>query len=99
MKFIKKIFNSSANKKEKGEENFLIIAVQCARCREIIQTRIDLEHELSAEYGEGKRATTYFCRKVLIGKTNCYAPIEVELTFDNRRRIIKRVIKGGDFVE
>lgn len=98
MKFIKRIFGSSTNQKGKPGEGFLIITVQCARCQEIIQTRIDLEHDLSAEYGEKDDETTYFCRKMLIGKRNCYAPIEVELTFDNRRQLIERVIRGGNFI-
>lgn len=99
MKFIKKLFIPSASQKEKATEKFLIITAQCARCGEIIQTRIDLENDLSAEYGGTDSETTYFCRKMLIGKKNCYAPIEVELTFDKRRQIIDRTIKGGNFVE
>ncbi|MGQ9696187.1 MAG: hypothetical protein ACUVWV_15740 [Thermodesulfobacteriota bacterium] len=99
MKFIKKFFYTSGSSYNKSEEKFLIVTVQCARCGEIIQTRIDLENDLSAEYGERESETTYFCRKMLIGKQNCYALIEVELTFDNRRQIIDRVIKGGSFIE
>ncbi len=98
MIFLKKLFRPSASQKEKSPEKFLIITVQCARCGEIIQTRIDLENDLSAEFGEKESETTYFCRKMLIGKKNCYAPIEVELTFDNKRRIIEQTIKGGNFV-
>lgn len=99
MKFIKKFFAPSASPKKKSIGKFLIITGQCARCGEIIQTRVDLENDLSAEYGEKDSETTYFCRKMLIGKKNCYAPIEVELTFDHRRQIIDRTIKGGNFVE
>ncbi|MGB9700909.1 MAG: hypothetical protein ACPL5I_16165 [Thermodesulfobacteriota bacterium] len=97
MKFIKKFLTPSAGAKEKAQEKFLIVTVQCARCGEVIQTRVDLENDLSAEYGERESETTYFCRKMLVGKKNCYAPIEVELTFDNRRQIIDRAIKGGNF--
>lgn len=99
MKIIKKFFKSLASPKDKPEERFLVITVQCARCREIVQTRIDLENDLSAEYGESEGETTYYCRKMLMGRQNCYAPMEVELTFDNRRRLITRVIKGGNFIE
>lgn len=99
MKFIKKFLTPSAGPKEKSTKNFLIISVQCARCGEIIQTRVDLENDLSAEYGERENETTYFCRKILIGKKNCYTAIEVELTFDNQRRLIEKQIKGGTFKE
>jgi hypothetical protein len=55
-------------------------------------------NDLSAEYGEGESATTYFCRKVLIGKQSCYRPIKVMLTFNPSRKLIERQITGGKFV-
>lgn len=76
-----------------------MLIVQCAHCGEIIKTHIDLENDLSAEYGANEHEFSYFCRKVLIGKQNCFAPIEVELKFDNRRRLIEKQIKGGTFKE
>ncbi len=99
MKFIKKLFFLSASPKAKSEEKYLLLTVQCARCQEIIQARIDLENDLSAEYGEDEKEVFYFCRKVLIGKQNCFVPIEVELKFDNRRRLLERQITGGFFKE
>lgn len=75
------------------------IAVQCGRCGEVIQTRIDLNNDLSAEYGEGEQEANYFCRKFLVGKKGCYLPIEVELKFDAGRNLIEKQIKGGKFVD
>jgi len=75
------------------------VSVQCGRCGEVIQTRIDLNNDLSVEYGEGEKDSTYFCRKVLIGKKGCYLPVEVELKFDARRNLIEKQIKGGKFVD
>jgi hypothetical protein len=73
--------------------------VQCGRCGEVIQTRIDLNNELSTEYGEDERETAYYCRKVLIGKEGCYLPVEIELRFDAGRNLIDKQIKGGKFVD
>ena len=73
------------------------IAVECSRCGEVIRSRIDLGNDLSAEYGEGDQETAYLCRKVLIGKQGCYAPIEVLLHFDSARKLIDRQIAGGKF--
>jgi hypothetical protein len=75
----------------------LWISVKCDRCGEIIRTRVDLNNDLSAEYGEGE--TAYYSRKVLIGKEGCYIPIEVEMKFDARRNLVKKQVKGGKFVE
>jgi len=80
------------------KDNSFWISVKCGRCGEIIRTRVDLNNDLSAEYGEGEGETTYFCRKVLIGKKGCYVPIEVELRFDAGRNLIEKQIKGGKFV-
>jgi len=75
------------------------ITVQCGRCGEVIQTRIDLNNELSTEYGEDERETAYYCRKVLIGKEGCYLPVEIELRFDAGRNLIDKQIRGGKFVD
>jgi hypothetical protein len=75
------------------------IAVRCDRCGEIIRTRVDLNNDLSAEYGEGERETAYYSRKVLIGKEGCYIPIEVEMKFDAHRNLVGKQVKGGKFVE
>jgi hypothetical protein len=81
------------------KDNSFWITVQCGRCGEVIQTRIDLNNDLSVEYGEGDKDSTYFCRKVLIGKKGCYLPVEVELKFDSRRNLVEKQIKGGKFVD
>jgi hypothetical protein len=54
------------------QDRSLWIAVQCDRCGEIIRTRVDLNNDLSAEYGDGGTETAYYSRKVLVGKKGCY---------------------------
>jgi len=75
------------------------LSVQCNRCGEVIQTQINLSNDLSVEYGEDEKATSYFCRKVLMGKQRCFQQIEVALTFDANRKLIDRKIEGGKFIE
>jgi hypothetical protein len=98
VKFLKKLSDRLAGLDHESDENSFWVTVQCDRCGEVIRTRIDLANDLSAEYGEGESVTTYFCRKVLIGKQSCYRPIEVMLTFDANRKLIERQITGGKFV-
>lgn len=83
----------------KPDDSSYWITVKCDRCGEIIQARIDLRNDLSINYGEAAEATTYFCRKVLMGSQHCYQQIEVELTFDAKKRPIQKEIRAGKFVE
>ena len=96
MSLIKKISGLFTGQGSKSGS--LEIKAQCSRCGEIICSRIDLTHDLSAEYGEDDQETYYLCRKVLIGKQGCYAPIEIILNFDAGRNLIDRQITGGKFV-
>ena len=75
------------------------LSVQCNRCGEVIQTRVNLSNDLSIEFGQDEKVSGYFCRKVLIGQQRCFQQIEVTLTFDAKRKVIERKIEGGKFVE
>lgn len=73
------------------------VTVRCTRCGEIIRARVNLSNDLSAEY-DGNR-TTYVCRKVLLGESRCFQQIEVILKFDLNRKLLDRMISGGEFVD
>lgn len=80
----------------------LDLAVRCARCGEIIHTRIDLANDLSADYDAAGTAR-YFCRKLLIGEgaggLRCFQRIEVELYFDAAKQPVGSEIRGGEIVD
>lgn len=77
----------------------MAITVQCLRCGETLTTEINLNNELSADYGvDGGGATTYVCRKLLTGTARCFQTIEIVLTFDADRRLRDQQITGGKFV-
>jgi hypothetical protein len=99
MGFLKKIFGIFSGASSRSRGGSFEIAVRCSRCGEVIHSRIDLANDLSAEYGEGDQETVYICRKVLIGKKGCYAPIEILLHFDAARNLMDRQITGGKFAE
>jgi hypothetical protein len=99
MKLLKKISSLFTGSGAGGQSGSLEIAVRCSRCGEVIHSRIDLANDLSAEYGENDRETSYHCRKILIGKQNCFASIEVSLRFDAGRKLVEHEISGGTFVE
>jgi len=97
--FLKRLFGLGASPAQKRDANSYLLTVRCNRCGEVIQTRINLDDDLSIDYAEDGSTTGYFCRKVLMGTQSCFRPIEVRLTFDVQRRLTDRQISGGDFVE
>lgn len=94
LKKISELFSSSGA----SDDSAYWLYVKCKRCGETIRTRVDLHNDLSANYGEGSEETTYFCRKVLMGQERCFQRIDVQLTFDQQRKLIDRQIAGGDFI-
>jgi hypothetical protein len=97
MSFLKKLTNMFSGPANRDVLAYWIY-VRCSRCGEKIKSRVDLANDLSVNYGEGEADTTYFTRKALIGEQRCYQMIEVELTFDHRRQLLERQIKGGEFI-
>ena len=80
------------------DANAYWVTAKCKRCGETIRARINLNNDLSIEYGEhGKN--TYICRKTLMGEGHCFQRVEVVLTFDANKRLLSREITGGDFVD
>ena len=94
--FLKKLFSSGGG----GRDNrYYKYRVQCKRCGEVIEGRVDTTNDLSVEY-EGKREI-YYVRKVLIGNgsNHCYQQIEVGLKFNSDRDLLEKTIENGTFVE
>jgi uncharacterized metal-binding protein YceD (DUF177 family) len=75
------------------------ITVQCDRCGERISGPVDLRNDLSVEYDEATGATSFVCRKVLMGRQRCFQQVEVTLHFDAGRKLVDKQVSGGKFVE
>ncbi len=94
MNIFKKFFPAPSS----STSTFHSFAVKCNRCGEIIEGRINLNNELSVEYGSGS-SSVYYGRKVLMGNGRCFQQIEVELKFDESRKLLEKHVTGGQFVE
>ncbi len=81
-----------------GEKDVYQTIVRCSRCGEQIPVRVDLQRELTPQYGE--REGAYYVRKGVVGsgENRCFQTIDVRLTFDAQKRLISREISGGTFV-
>jgi hypothetical protein len=99
MRFLKRLTGLLSRSARSSAGHFYTLHVQCHRCGEIIHAQVNLSNDLSVEYGEADGATTYHCRKLVMGNQNCFQQIEVKLTFDANRKVTDRQITGGTFVE
>jgi len=99
MDLLKRLSTLFAATAQDSGSNLYSLAVQCNRCGEIIHAQINLANDLSVEYDEAEKVSSYICRKVLMGKQHCFQQIEVTLAFDARRKLVDRKIEGGKFVE
>lgn len=93
MNLLQKLFGSSA---PKSAQHVYTFSVKCKRCGEIIEGRVDLNNDLSGEYGEG--GDIFHARKILIGENRCFQRMEVELKFTSNRELIEQHVTGGDFI-
>jgi hypothetical protein len=94
MDFLRRLFSPPA-----PSRNVLPLTVECLRCGEIITGAVNLNSEVSPDYGEdGGGELTYVCRKLLTGKARCFQQIEVILHFDASRKVTDKQITGGKFV-
>jgi hypothetical protein len=96
MSFLKKLgslFSAPAR-----DNRNLWLYVKCDKCGEILKGRVDLYNDLSIQFDDSKRQSSYYCRKVFVGSNRCYQPIEVELSFDKNRQLSGEEIKGGKIV-
>ena len=93
MSFLKKLgalFTAPAR-----DNRSLWLYVKCDKCGEILKGRVDLYNDLSIQYEDSGRKSSYYCRKVFVGSNRCYQPIEVELSFDKNRQLLDQEIRAG----
>jgi hypothetical protein len=97
LKKLSKIISSSPSPKT---DRALYLYVQCNKCDEKLRARVDVWNELTPDYdGKSDNATSYFCRKVLVGEKTCYQPIELRLRFDKNHKLVEKTIIGGKYID
>ena len=99
MSFFKRLTSLFTPSARSAGRSVTTITVQCNRCGELISAPVDLRNDLSVEYDEGTGATSFVCRKVLMGRQRCFQQVEVTLHFDAGRKLLDRQVSGGKFVE
>jgi hypothetical protein len=81
------------------EGQALWIYLECANCGEHIKLRLRKTSEIQRRDGleKDEGPGEFFIRKTIIG-SRCYKPMEAEIEFDNRYRIIKSTVKNGKLI-
>lgn len=74
------------------------VYLRCNTCHEALKVRVNLHHDLSVDY-DGPKDQSYFSRKTIVGSSGCFQRIEIELTFNHKRKFISGEISGGTFIE
>jgi putative IMPACT (imprinted ancient) family translation regulator len=93
MNLLQKLFGGSPSSPQR---HYYTFSVKCSRCGEIIESRVDLNNDLSVEYEDG--GDVYYARKVLMGENKCFQRMEVELRFTSNRELLERHVTGGEFI-
>lgn len=94
MDFFRKFFSSSPSM---PPSNFYPFAVQCDRCGEVIEGRINLNNDLSLEYEDNR--VVYQVHKTLMGSGRCFQRMEVEMKFNESKHLIEKQAQGGQFTD
>ncbi len=73
------------------------VRVRCQRCGEILSARVDLQNDLSFDYGSQE----YRVHKVIVGsgENRCFQRIEVQMRFDKQKRLVDIDVHGGEEVK
>jgi hypothetical protein len=79
-----------------GDERAYWIYARCNRCKEVLKARVDLYNDLSTDYDDPHLG--FYCRKVLMGTSRCFQQIEVNLQFNEKRRLIDSQATGGQLI-
>jgi hypothetical protein len=95
MSFLKK-FSSMFSSPTLGDQRSYWIYARCNRCKEVIRARVDLYNDLSIDYDDD--LLSYSSRKVLIGTSRCFQQIEVNLKFDEKRKLTGSQVSGGQLI-
>ena len=91
MGFLKKLFGGEG---ASSGSDFYTFNVQCERCGETIEGKVNLSNDLSIDDEGGYRV-----RKVLMGSGHCFQQVEVVLKFDASRQLLDKQVSGGKLVE
>jgi hypothetical protein len=97
MSLFKKISDYFTSPSSADEASYWVY-VRCNKCNEPLKVRVNLHHDLSVDY-DGPKGQSYFSRKTIVGRTGCFQRIEIELIFNQKRKLTNREVAGGTYID
>ncbi|GIV86480.1 MAG: hypothetical protein KatS3mg054_0509 [Chloroflexus sp.] len=92
MQWLRRLFRGRSE-----EAPFMLLHVRCQRCGAVVQVRINLYNDLSAEYDDREEVSGYWIRKEMMDD-RCFRLMTAELRFDRQRRLVSQDIVGGQVI-
>lgn len=98
MNFFKSLANLFGGGRPAADSRMLTVYLLSRRCNEPLAGQIDLLNELSLSDDD---AHAYYTRKVFstTGAKRCFDQVEVELWFDQNKKVIEHQVTGGRWLE
>ena len=92
MGWLRRLFSRSPGREA---DNALWLHVQCERCGEVIDVRVDRRYDLASNLLDpGEEGPAYTVHKDVVGD-RCFRRISVTLGFDRRFNVVEQDIRGG----
>ena len=92
MGWLRRLFSRSPGR---DAGNALWLHVQCERCGEVIDVRVDRRYDMASNLLDpGEEGPAYTMHKDVVGD-RCFRRISVTLGFDRRMNIVEQDIQGG----
>ncbi len=91
MNFLRRLFGGG-----QASDNALHLYIKCLRCGTPVHVRVDLQHDLMAEYGDNEAEGYRLVKEIMDDR--CFRIMRAELEFDAQRKELSRQIEGGEFI-
>jgi hypothetical protein len=93
MSFLRRLFSGGARS---DDDRGLHLYIKCQHCGAPVHVRVDLQNDLSAEYGDTAAEGYHLIKEVMDDR--CFRLMRAEIEFDARRKEIARTLIGGLFI-
>jgi xanthine/CO dehydrogenase XdhC/CoxF family maturation factor len=91
MDFLRRLFSGGT-----PADDALHLYIKCGKCGAPVHVRVNLQHDLVADYGDTEAEGYQLIKEVMDDR--CFRLMRVEMSFDARRNEESRTITGGEFI-
>ncbi len=95
MGFLRRLFGGG---QASPADRALHLYIKCNRCGTGVHVRVDLNNDLSADYGDDEDDTEGYTLVKEVMDDRCFRLMQATVQFDGRRRETSRTIEGGTFI-